>query len=161
MIMYNMYYIFNNLLNRIVSWTAYHRQDQMNWNILRNKMKLRSTEFTDWLILNVKNSSLFYTTINIDIYSAEFTNILMYSHRNMVEAIGRETLVSISKAGPEMQVRMLQALGLKSTLITDGSSPINLFDTANGLIGALKPLDKWWLMIIVYTCLIICLFIHL
>ncbi|KAG7214988.1 hypothetical protein INR49_022911 [Caranx melampygus] len=34
-------------------------------------------------------------------------------------------------------VKMLQALGLKSTLITDGSSPINLFTTANGLLGAL------------------------
>lgn len=32
---------------------------------------------------------------------------------------------------------MLTALGLKSTLITDGSSPINLFTTANGLLGAL------------------------
>lgn len=32
---------------------------------------------------------------------------------------------------------MLQSLGLKSTLITDGSSPINLFTTANGLLGAL------------------------
>jgi major vault protein len=30
---------------------------------------------------------------------------------------------------------MLQALGMKSTLITDGNSPINLFTTANGLIG--------------------------
>lgn len=35
------------------------------------------------------------------------------------------------------QVKMLQALGLKSTLITDGSSPINLFTTASGLLGAL------------------------
>ena len=30
---------------------------------------------------------------------------------------------------------MLQSLGLKSTLITDGSNPINLFTTAHGLIG--------------------------
>ena len=30
---------------------------------------------------------------------------------------------------------MLQALGMKSTLITDGNSPINLFNTAHGLIG--------------------------
>ena len=30
---------------------------------------------------------------------------------------------------------MLKALGLQSTLITDGSSPINLFNTAQGLIG--------------------------
>ena len=33
------------------------------------------------------------------------------------------------------QVKMLQALGLKSTLITDGTTPINLFNTAQGLIG--------------------------
>jgi len=30
---------------------------------------------------------------------------------------------------------MLQALGMKSTLITDGNSPINLFTTASGLVG--------------------------
>lgn len=30
---------------------------------------------------------------------------------------------------------MLQSLGLKSTLITDGSTPINLFNTALGLLG--------------------------
>ena len=30
---------------------------------------------------------------------------------------------------------MLQALGMKSTLITDGKSPINLFTTANGLVS--------------------------
>lgn len=34
---------------------------------------------------------------------------------------------------------MLQALGMKSTLITDGNTPINLFSTANGLIGGLIP----------------------
>ena len=34
---------------------------------------------------------------------------------------------------------MLQALGLKSTLITDGNSPINLFNTAHGLLGAIGP----------------------
>ena len=36
------------------------------------------------------------------------------------------------------QVKLLQSLGLKSTLITDGTSPINLFNTAHGLIGALE-----------------------
>ncbi|XP_059204719.1 major vault protein [Centropristis striata] len=54
-----------------------------------------------------------------------------------VESLGSETLKEIARAGPELQVKMLQALGLKSTLITDGSSPINLFTTANGLLGAL------------------------
>ncbi|XP_029913507.1 major vault protein [Myripristis murdjan] len=55
----------------------------------------------------------------------------------LVESLGSDTLKEMARAGPELQVKLLQALGLKSTLITDGSSPINLFTTANGLLGAL------------------------
>ncbi len=36
-----------------------------------------------------------------------------------------------------LQVKLLQSLGLKSTLITDGSTPINLFNTAQGLVGGM------------------------
>ncbi|XP_069044490.1 major vault protein [Lepisosteus oculatus] len=57
--------------------------------------------------------------------------------KDMIESIGAETIREIARAGPELQVKMLQSLGLQSTLITDGSSPINLFTTANGLLGAL------------------------
>jgi len=63
------------------------------------------------------------------------SNIEITKFKEMVEAIGPSTLQAMATAGPDMQVRMLQALGLKSTLITDGSSPINLFNTASGLIG--------------------------
>jgi len=38
-----------------------------------------------------------------------------------------------------MQARLLGGLGLKSFLITDGNRPINLFNTATGLIGAAPP----------------------
>jgi len=44
-------------------------------------------------------------------------------------------LRKISQAGPEMQSRLLAGLGLKSFLVTDGNRPINLFNTAVGLIG--------------------------
>jgi len=54
----------------------------------------------------------------------------------VVDTIGAETIKSIAEAGPEMQAKLLQGLGLKSFLITDGHSPINLFNTAQGLIGA-------------------------
>ena len=60
----------------------------------------------------------------------------------MVNAIGTQTLQAIPTAGPDLEGRMLQALGLKSTLITDGSNPINLFETAHGLIGGLQPYKK-------------------
>ena len=33
-----------------------------------------------------------------------------------------------------MQARLLGALGIESMLITDGNTPINLFNTANGLV---------------------------
>jgi major vault protein len=51
----------------------------------------------------------------------------------MVNAIGTQILQAIAIAGSDLQVRMLQALGLKSTLITDSSNPINLLETAQGL----------------------------
>jgi len=53
----------------------------------------------------------------------------------IVEAIGPETIKKIAMAGPEMQAKLLGGLGLKGIMITDGNSPINLFNTANGLLG--------------------------
>jgi len=37
-----------------------------------------------------------------------------------------------------MQVKLLSSLGIQSTLITDGNSPINLFNTANGLVSKIS-----------------------
>jgi len=55
--------------------------------------------------------------------------------KELVSAIGAGTIKAISEAGPAMQAKLLNGLGLKSMMITDGNSPINLFNTANGLIG--------------------------
>jgi major vault protein len=54
---------------------------------------------------------------------------------NIVEAIGADTIEAIAQAGPEMQAKLLEGLGLQGFLVTDGTSPINLFNTANGLVG--------------------------
>ncbi|XP_060071634.1 major vault protein-like [Ylistrum balloti] len=62
-------------------------------------------------------------------------NIEVEKFQKMVNVIGAKTISAIATSGPETQVKMLKALGLKSTLITDGSSPVNLFNTASGLIG--------------------------
>lgn len=67
--------------------------------------------------------------------SKEMVAIEVRKFQDMVGAVGPDTLRAIAVAGPEMQVKLLQSLGLKSTLITDGHSPINLFNTAQGLIG--------------------------
>uniref|UniRef100_A0A8C7DY24 Major vault protein n=1 Tax=Naja naja TaxID=35670 RepID=A0A8C7DY24_NAJNA len=55
----------------------------------------------------------------------------------VIKALGANTIRDIAMAGPEMQVKLLQGLGIQSTLITDGSSPINLFTAAGGLLGIL------------------------
>lgn len=52
----------------------------------------------------------------------------------MMKAIGQNTLAEIMNAEPQMQQEMLQSLGLKGYLMTDGRNPINLFDTAQGLV---------------------------
>jgi len=56
--------------------------------------------------------------------------------KRTMNTIGPETLIAISKAGPEMKTKLLQSLNLKGFLVTDGKNPINLFNTANGLISA-------------------------
>jgi major vault protein len=65
----------------------------------------------------------------------ELASIESSKFKNIVNSIGADTIKSIAQAGPEMQAKLLQGLGLKSFLITDGNSPINLFNTAQGLIG--------------------------
>jgi len=47
--------------------------------------------------------------------------------KSIVESIGAETLQAISQAGPEMQTKLLGGLGLKSFIVTEGKSPLNLF----------------------------------
>jgi len=65
----------------------------------------------------------------------EMSSIEAKKFSDIVGAIGAETIAAIAQAGPEMQAKLLNGLGLQSLMITDGSSPINLFNTASGLIG--------------------------
>jgi major vault protein len=58
--------------------------------------------------------------------------------KNVVDAIGADTISAIAEAGPALQAKLLQGLGLQSFLITDGNNPINLFQTASGLINPPK-----------------------
>jgi major vault protein len=53
----------------------------------------------------------------------------------IVSAIGADTIEAIARAGPEMQAKLLEGLGLQGFLVTDGTSPVNLFNTAAGLVN--------------------------
>lgn len=65
----------------------------------------------------------------------ELAEIEAEKFKSLIDAIGSDTITAIARAGPEMQAKLLSGLGLKSFMITDGKSPINLFGTAGGLIG--------------------------
>jgi len=56
--------------------------------------------------------------------------------KSVVDAISSKTLQNIARAGPELQKQLLGGLGLKSFVITDGSTPINLFNGGDGIVGA-------------------------
>ncbi len=72
----------------------------------------------------------------MEIAKAErMAEITVEEFKQRVAAIGPDTIQAIATAGPELQAKLLQGLGLQSVLITDGNSPINLFSTANGLLG--------------------------
>jgi major vault protein len=64
----------------------------------------------------------------------DLANIESSKFKRIVTAIGANTLKEIAQAGPNLQLQLLKGLGLKSFIITDGSSPINLFNSAGGLI---------------------------
>mmetsp|Transcript_29108 Transcript_29108/g.26506 ORF Transcript_29108/g.26506 Transcript_29108/m.26506 type:complete len:855 (+) Transcript_29108:55-2619(+) len=68
----------------------------------------------------------------------EMAEIESKKFTELVSAIGKETIVSMARAGPETQAKLLKGLGLKGFLISDGKNPINLFNTANGILGGMN-----------------------
>jgi len=65
----------------------------------------------------------------------ELAEIEATKFKQLVSAITPETIKAMAAAGPETQAQLLQGLGLKGFVVTDGNSPINLFNTANGMVG--------------------------
>jgi major vault protein len=65
----------------------------------------------------------------------ELAGVETKKFHDIVASIGPKTIATMAQAGPEMQAKLLKGLGLKSLMITDGHSPINLFNTAQGLVA--------------------------
>jgi len=73
---------------------------------------------------------------NLELFKAErLAEIEAGKFKHLVAAIGPPTIEAIARAGPEIQARLLNGLGLKGYLMTDGNSPINLFNAAKGMVG--------------------------
>jgi len=64
----------------------------------------------------------------------DLTEIETAKFEKIMASLGQETLLALAQSGMESQVKMLEGLGLKGYLLTDGQTPINLFDAANGMM---------------------------
>jgi major vault protein len=74
--------------------------------------------------------------VNLEIEKArETSKVDAGKFTKIVGTIGPKTIQAIAQAGPELQVKLLQSLGLKGYMISNSSTPINLFGTAQGIIG--------------------------
>jgi len=96
--------------------------------------------------MNIKNSEL----SNIEVYentkeademeiekTKKTNEIEVDKFKHLVKAIGKETIKSMARSGPENKAKLLKGLGLEGYLVTDGKTPVNLFAAAAGLVS--KP----------------------
>lgn len=86
---------------------------------LQNKKIEDQTREQDEMMLNKlrKMSEIEYTKFN-----------------QYVKSLGRDTIIAMAKSGPENKAKLLKSMGLEGYLVTDGKTPINLFNAADGLI---------------------------
>jgi len=111
-------------------------------NVSQEKLRSEATRIRSESLLeqtkNRQEAELVYQreSDNLEITkSKELSAIETKKFDDIISAIGPKTIAAIAQAGPEMQAKLLKGLGLKSLLISDGHSPINLFNTAQGLIA--------------------------
>lgn len=109
-----------NLAQQEAEATRIREEGELAQLIARNQAELAHQQAL--IALEIEKA-----TAMTEITSAEF--------REKIEAMGTDTIKAIAQAGPEMQARLLEALGIQGMLITDGKNPINLFSTAQGLIS--------------------------
>ena len=71
----------------------------------------------------------------------ELSGVESGKFKSIMTAIGKDTLVNIAKAGPEMQSQMLNSLGLQGYMLMDSKNPINLFTAAHGMVSTSEKLE--------------------
>lgn len=105
--------------------------------ILSEAELLRKTSKSKSLFEHEKNLT------NLDLEkNRKLAEIEANKFEEMVKAIGQNTVVEMARAGPEMEANLLKGLGLQGFIMTDGNNPINLFNTASGLIGGAPPSNE-------------------
>ena len=96
-------------------------------------------ELSDLELLKKKHQSELERLQSIDnfeiISKQKLADIEIERFQNMMNALGKETIITMAKSGPESQAKLLQGLGLQGFMIVDGKNPVNLMGIAQGIIG--------------------------
>lgn len=72
---------------------------------------------------------------NMEIHQKEsLMKMEVAKFKQLVDSIGVDTIKAMAKSGPENKAKLLKSLGLEGYLVTDGATPVNLFNAAQGLI---------------------------
>lgn len=56
-------------------------------------------------------------------------------YEQIMSSLGKETLIAIANAGPELKAQLLGTLGLQGFIVTDGSTPINMLNFADQIVS--------------------------
>jgi len=62
----------------------------------------------------------------------ELAEIESNKFASMVKAVSSDAIKKIARSGPESQAGLLKALGIHNVLITDGFTPLNLYQSSSG-----------------------------
>jgi len=121
--------------------------DRLDWKTLKGKRDAYIRRLNGIYERNLEKDSVDYhsgfarfkSKNELEVWRAEeLAKIESEKFKHMIASIGSDTIRAMAEAGPAAQAKLLQSLGVQSFLITDGHSPINLFQTAQGLISAPK-----------------------
>jgi major vault protein len=94
-----------------------------------SELSLLKSRYEQEVTLKQKKSEL---KIN---HERKLSQIESEKFQNLMKSLGKDTIKSMARAGPELQAKLLKGLGLKGFVLMDGKNPINLFNAANGLLG--------------------------
>jgi major vault protein len=117
------------------------RADQIKWDSkvaeVENEVKAKKIEYETELTMEKARQDAEIThkrALNdLEVTRArQLAEIETEKFQQVIESVGRDTIVSMAKAGPEFQNRMMKGLGLKGFMIMNSKNPINLFNTAAG-----------------------------
>ena len=96
---------------------------------LKNRFKMENEKFDKEAYFNYLKSK---NEIEIET-KTQISDIETKKFQTVMNLIGENTLVELSQAGPESQIKLLESLGLDGFVMTDGNNPLNLYDFANNL----------------------------